>query len=57
MGYVDTFLHTIFPCISTKTERNYIKKTNRGEMSQDIFEKACVAIEKDSVSLGRIQFS
>ena len=32
-------------------EGNYIKKPNRGEISQHIFEKACVAIEKDSISL------
>ena len=31
--------------------RNYVKETNPGEISQEIFEKACVAIERDSVSL------
>ena len=31
--------------------RNYVRKTNRGKILQNIFQKACVGVEKESMSL------
>ena len=46
-----TIFNWIFPFVSREMVRNSVRKTNRGKMLKNIFQKACVGVEKESMSL------